>query len=159
MYEIAKNIVKKMLPESLVERHSRNLRSIYGIFLKGNKHECNICGSKLRKFVKLNSNDLLCPICGSLPRTRGLWEILNKELQHKIVLHFSPSPSLKETIEKTGDTKEYITTDYEGQFEAKQKHNIENIKLTDNSIDLIICYHILEHVANDKQATNREGWR
>ena len=152
MYELAKNIIKTLLPNSVIKSQGRNLRKIYAVFLKGENHACNICNAKLRKFVTLNSNDLLCPNCGSLPRTRGLWQVVKEELKDKTVLHFSPSQALKEKIENEANTKDYITTDFEGEFEASQKYDITNIQLNDNSIDLIICYHILEHIEQDIQA-------
>jgi len=152
MYELTKQVIRAILPESTIQKHSRFLRSVYGVFLRGNNYQCNVCQTKLRKFIKLKSNDLLCPICGSLPRTRGLWNLLEHELKNKTVLHFSPQASLKDIIEKQCETKNYITTDFDGLFEAEYSMNIEDIDLANKSIDVIICYHVLEHVENDKNA-------
>lgn len=152
MYKITKDIIKKVLPESFVKRQTKNLRYLYGLTYRGNKYQCNICEVKLRKFVRLDSNDLLCPNCGSLRRTRGLWNILKNKINGKTILHFSPSPSLKRLIENKTNPKTYITSDYEDEFESNYKFDIEKIDLPSESIDIIICYHILEHVENDFKA-------
>jgi len=152
MYEFAKYIVKKLLPRSVIRKQGSKLRRLYGALYRGNKHECNICDTKLKKFIKLKTNDLICPNCGSLPRTRGLWMLIQKELENKRVLHFSPSPALKQVIQKRSSTLEYLTTDYEDEFESELELNIENMTLEDNSFDVIVCYHILEHVIDDVKA-------
>ena len=152
MYEIIKQIIKKTLPEKFVKKQTKHLRYLYGLTFRGNKYQCNICEVKLRKFIRLASNDLMCPNCGSLPRTRGLWNILKNEINNKTILHFSPSPPLKSLIEHKANPESYITTDYEDEFESDMKLNIEKIDLQSESIDIIICYHILEHVEHDFKA-------
>ncbi|MFN3196095.1 MAG: class I SAM-dependent methyltransferase [Chlorobiota bacterium] len=105
----------------------------------------------MRKFVTLENGNRLCPNCGSLPRTRRLWELIRSDLEGKTLLHFSPSSSMKQNIAKS-DVKKYITTDYEDEFQAEEQYDIQNIELDDNSVDRIICFHILEHIPDDKKA-------
>jgi ubiquinone/menaquinone biosynthesis C-methylase UbiE len=45
-----------------------------------------------------------------------------------------------------------LSTDFENEFRADYSFDITNIALESNSVDLIICYHILEHIENDKKA-------
>lgn len=54
-------------------------------------------------------------------------------------------------MEKQPDI-EYISTDFAGEFEAQKKYDITNIKESDSSFDLIICFHVLEHIEDDRQA-------
>ncbi len=105
----------------------------------------------------LQNGERLCPHCGSLPRTRRLWNLLEHQVPGKKVLHFSPSPSLRSKIQKLS-TVDYVTTDYEGEFEAMKRLNIEGIDEPDHSYDIVICYHILEHIPDDIQAM-RELYR
>jgi SAM-dependent methyltransferase len=94
----------------------------------------------------------MCPNCGSLPRARGLWNRIKDHLDNKVVLHFSPSRSIKEAVSRKTNTTRYLTTDYEGEFDTEFHFDIENIDLEDKSIDVIICYHVLEHIINDGKA-------
>lgn len=153
MYEIAKKLAKTIIPNSLLNNNS-TVRSIVSMVYRGRAYQCNLCGIGLRKFVILNRGDLLCPNCGSLPRTRGLWKLISDKLENKTVLHFSPSSAIKQAIVKHGKASNYITTDFEDEFEAEHRFDIENLSLEDKSIDIIICYHILEHITNDTRAMN-----
>ena len=124
----------------------------YGIFYLGNNHQCNICEKKLSSFVTLENDDLLCPFCGSLSRNRRLWSLLieNRILKGNI-LHFSPSRSLYRKL-KTQKNLNYISSDYENEFLADYKFDITNINLPKEKFDVIICYHILEHIIDDTKA-------
>ena len=70
---------------------------------------------------------------------------------HGKVLHFSPSRSVYRLLKKNPDIK-YFSTDFENEFIAEYNYDITQIPLEDNFFDLIICYHILEHIENDKKA-------
>ena len=152
MYERIKHIARSVLPSSFIKNQKRKLRYVYGLLFRGSNFQCNLCEIKLRKFISLSSGDLICPNCGSLPRSRGLWNILKDTITNQTVLHFSPPESLKAVIAQKGNTKEYITTDFEGEFESEYNFDIENINIANESVDVIICYHILEHIENDLNA-------
>lgn len=47
---------------------------------------------------------------------------------------------------------EYISTDFAGEFAAQKKHDILQIDEPTNCFDLLICYHVLEHVEDDRKA-------
>ena len=151
MYSKLKNIAKSIIPKSLIRKNEKLIRGIVSLAYRGSEFHCNICDTNLRKFITLENGNRLCPRCGSLPRTRRLWELIKSDLEGKTVLHFSPSPSLKQKIINSG-VKKYITTDYEDEFLADEQYDIQNITLEDNSVDRIICYHILEHIPDDKKA-------
>jgi len=158
MYTLIKNIAKVILPKSLLQKNERLLRKLVALQYRGDEHQCNLCDYKLKKFVAIQSGDLLCPSCGSNGRARSLWKFLEPKLADKRVLHFSPSSSLKTKIEKHGNTTQYTATDYVGEFETENHIDIQDIDLPDNNFDLIICYHVLEHVARD-QAALKELYR
>jgi len=47
---------------------------------------------------------------------------------------------------------EYYSTDFENEFLADYNFDITQINQESNTFELIICYHILEHVLDDKKA-------
>ena len=152
MYRHLKRIIKGILPQSVLFRFEEILRWPMGLYYHGTRHECLICKSKLSSFVKVENGELICPSCGSLPRTRRLWKLLviDWDIQGR-VLHFSPSRSMYRRL-RTVKSIDYISTDFENEFIADQKYDITNITEKDNSFDYIICYHVLEHIEADSQA-------
>ena len=111
MYERLKSIAKTVLPSSFLKNNQSLLRSIIALSYHGNNYSCNICNFSLRNFITLKNGDLLCPNCGSLPRTRRLWDVIKNDLISNDILHFSPPLSLKNRITSIA-TNHYVTTDY-----------------------------------------------
>ncbi len=152
MYSILKKLAKNVLPETYLYEHERFLRSIFAFSYRGKKHHCKICDHKLSKFINLNERDLLCPFCGSRARTRRLYaNLINDSLLSGKILHFSPSRGLYKELKKNTDI-EYFSTDFENEFIAEYRFDITQIDCEDNAFDLIICYHILEHILEDQKA-------
>jgi ubiquinone/menaquinone biosynthesis C-methylase UbiE len=153
MYTNIKKAFKAFLPRNFIYKHEMKFRVIYYLFFRGNKFYCNICDHGLRKFIPVHDDDKLCPRCGSLSRNRRLFEALQNGYLKKnnTVLDFSPSRNLYRALKGNVNIK-YISTDFSGEFLSDQQYDITNIDLPDQSIDLIICYHILEHIDNDRRA-------
>jgi len=152
MYQIFKSIIKNLFPEQIVQQFKPLLRNVVYLFYKGNKYACNLCEANLKTFLSLANNDLLCPRCGSLSRTRKLYQILEeKQLLKGKILHFSPPLSLNKKINQTTDIQ-YISSDFENEFIADVKYDLTNISAKDETFDLFIAYHILEHIEADSKA-------
>ena len=159
MYEILKNLI----PKTLIKRNESKIRQLLALFYIGNSFQCVVCDFKMSRFITLKNNDKLCPKCGSLARTRRLWEFIEPKAKDVKILHFSPSRSIKTRLASLKNVT-YVTTDYAGEFEAMKRLNIEAIDEPDNQYDIVICYHILEHIENDLKAmqelfriTNSDG--
>ncbi|MFL9845769.1 methyltransferase domain-containing protein [Flavobacterium rhizosphaerae] len=129
------------------------IRQVYALAYSGSSHKCPVCNKKLSKFITLPNGNLLCPKCGSLNRDRRLWRILTSGfLKNGIkILDFSPSRSLSRKMKKQQGLV-YMSTDLSGHFLSDFQFDITNINLEDNFFELIICYHILEHIENDTTA-------
>lgn len=153
MYKHLKGIIKDILPQKFLFSQEENLRKVLLPMYIGTKFKCNICETQLKHFEKLENGNLLCPICGSLPRTRRLWKLLNEKfLRDGIsVLDFSPSRSIYRKLKKNPNIN-YFSTDFENEFLADYHFDITNIDEEDDSFNLILCYHILEHIPNDSKA-------
>jgi SAM-dependent methyltransferase len=153
MYTNIKKAIKAILPQNFMYKHEMKFRGIYYLFFRGEKYYCNICNHGLRRFIPVHDGDKLCPRCGSLSRNRRLYNVLQKGYLKKNnrVLDFSPSRNLYRVLKENENIK-YISTDFSGEFLSDQHYDIANIALPDQCIDLIICYHILEHIDNDVKA-------
>jgi predicted SAM-dependent methyltransferase/predicted RNA-binding Zn-ribbon protein involved in translation (DUF1610 family) len=150
MYQTFKNIITTIVPRKLLFEQEENLRSLYSVFHSGNEYQCPICNKNLKHFIPTNHNDFLCPNCGSLQRNRRLWQLLDTEFitPNSVVLDFSPSRCLYRKLKQIKTIK-YQSTDLSGDFIADYKFDITNLEIEDNSLDLVICYHILEHITDD----------
>ena len=152
MYKALKKSVKTIIPDSILFQTEELLRWPIGLFYSGSKHQCPVCKHKLSKFILLDNGEAICPFCGSLPRTRRLWNLLFQVLKIKSkVLHFSPSRSLYRRLKKY-EAIDYVSTDFENEFLADKKYDITKLEIESDQFDFIICYHILEHIENDVQA-------
>jgi SAM-dependent methyltransferase len=85
----------------------------------------------------------------------ALWVNANAEVVNGArVLHFAPEPFLEAMFRSR--SKRYRSADLDPGA-ADTVLNIENIDLPDQSVDLVVCSHVLEHV-NDVKAL-REIYR
>lgn len=150
MYQTLKNIISNIIPRKFLFEQEENFRRLYAVFYIGNQYQCTICKTNLKKFIGLSNGDSMCPNCGSLQRNRRLWQLLETEFltPNSTILDFSPSRCLYRKLKKTPNIN-YQSTDLSGDFIADFQFDITSLKIANNSYDLIICYHILEHIPDD----------
>jgi SAM-dependent methyltransferase len=156
VYSLLKTLLKFFIPKILLERTEPVLRKIVSAFFIGKKYECPVCGFHARKFISVHHEEsFLCPRCGSIERKRLLWLYLRDELKineqnNYRVLHFSPSSALFRKLSSLKNL-EYVPAAFDNSL-IKNHLDITSLPFMENHFDLIICYHILEHVADDKKA-------
>lgn len=154
MYNGVKSIFKKLIPKRLLFWSEPFLRRRFVYpFYSGKNNVCTVCEAQLKSFVDLPRGDKLCPRCGSLPRDRRLMSLLNDKYLAGVdsILDFSPSRCNHRVLKNTFKTR-YVSTDLSGDFIADKQLDIKHIYSDDESFDLIICYHVLEHVLEDQKA-------
>jgi SAM-dependent methyltransferase len=153
MYSFLKRLALRILPKGLLFRAEPVLRRIYYQFYRGQAFYCNVCKSRLRRFIPMADGDLICPNCGSISRNRRLWQLINEEFirDNTRILDFSPSRSLYREFKSLHNIT-YVATDISGDFISDAGYDITGIDAETGSYDLVICYHILEHVEEDRKA-------
>jgi SAM-dependent methyltransferase len=152
VYERIKRVAFKIIPKNILVGQEQRLRKLVAVFYKGSKYQCTVCEKRLRKFIHLKTGAVICPYCGSGARHRRLWTLLEPRLRDGLrVLDFSPPRCLYTKMMKLGHI-EYTPTDLLGEFVASKSLDITKLEVDDASYDLIICYHVLEHVVEDKKA-------
>jgi len=134
-------------------------QKLRAIFLKGGNVFCNVCESSFLTFLPAGDEPRAhtrCPRCLSIDRQRQLWHVIKPNImQQTRVLHISPEKGLSSRIRKFNGIV-YYAIDYftEGYNYPSyvQKMSLLDLKFENNSFDLIICSHVLEHIQDDKQA-------
>ena len=133
-------------------------RPLIKLYFKGNQFTDPIDGSSYRKFLPYGYQNLrqnaLCPGTLSLERHRLLWLYLDRKtsfLTDSIrVLHVAPEQVFYKKF-KSFSHWNYTTTDLHSPL-ADVKADICALPFEDNSYDLILCNHVLEHIPNDLKA-------
>ncbi|MBD5067891.1 MAG: methyltransferase domain-containing protein [Alistipes sp.] len=155
------------IPRPLLQRVAGWAVPLVGLFYRGRGAECPVCGSEYRKFLPYGyvrpRENALCPRCLSLERHRLLWLYLTREtdLLQRLprTLHIAPEVCLMRHLKKRFAVRaeQYLTADLESPL-ADLHFDVQHIPLPDASVDFLICNHLLEHVADDRQAL-REFFR
>ena len=129
-------------------------------FQKRKIHFCPCCGFS-GHFVsakRRGMREFRCPSCASRPRDRQIGlicERLNISFKEKDILHFAPEAWLFRMLKNHPG---YVGGDIQQRRKANAIIDITRIGFPDASFDLLICNHVLEHVADDRKAIS-ECWR
>jgi hypothetical protein len=145
-----------------VLRHHRLARILYGAaevngrlsawLLRGEGRECPCCGGHFKRMSRrrLAGWGGICPRCRSHPRHRAIALLLARgELPGRKLLHFAPEPLFDPVFERLPEV-ERTTADLYAP--ADLALDITKMDLADDSFDLILCSHVLEHVPDDRAA-------
>ena len=151
-------IILKIFSRNFLIGISYYLVPILKIVYSGNKYIDPIDGRGYSKFLsygygKLRKN-ALSPGTLSLERHRLLWLYLNNStnlLNSKLkVLHIAPEQIFYRKFKKN-IYWDYTTFDLKSPL-ADVKGDITNMSFNNDTFDLIICNHVLEHIIDDNSA-------
>lgn len=120
--------------------------------------KCPVCGEIFDSFKPYGANlrpNACCPNCESLDRHRVLWKFIEKtsiidKKYPKKILDIAPTKGIKQKLLEF-DNLTYISIDLNSPL-ADLKMDIQELKFPDGIFDLVICYHVLEHVMDDFKA-------
>lgn len=120
--------------------------------VKAEPAECPLCGfsGKFRSFGEPPRPAVMCPSCYSLERHRLLALAVRRgrvEFKGKDVLNFAAERAVAKLA---ASAARYSTSNYPARNGADFAFDIEAIDLPDESYDVIVCSHVLEHVDDRK---------
>ena len=149
------------LPRTFLQRVAGWLLPLVGLLYRGRRVQCPVCGHRFRRFLPYDyvtsRANALCPHCLSLERHRLLWLYLTRETdlfeQLPRLLHIAPEVCLMRHLKPryAKAAMQYVTADLESPL-ADLHFDIQQIPLADESFDVVICNHLMEHVLDDRQA-------
>ncbi len=152
------NIILNAFPRPILIKMSLWIRPIVAFILKGNRYTDPIDGKSFRYFLPYGYGNIrynvLSPSTLSLERHRLMWLFLKEKTDFftspKKVLHIAPEQCFINLF-KNQKNLDYTTADLHSPL-ADVKADILDLPFDDNSFDVVICNHVLEHIEDDYKA-------
>lgn len=126
------------------------------LLFRGDAVRCPCCAGQFSRFldIGLPPRAAACPGCDSRERQRLLQLYLHNETNlfsdPLRVLHIAPEDCLQPTIAGLQNV-DYVSADISSSL-AMMRMDVTDIRLPDDSFDVILCSHVLEHVGDDARA-------
>jgi len=147
-----------VFPRPILIRLSYLARPLLALWMRGNRYEDPIDGKRFKAFFPYGyehpRENVLSPSTLSLERHRLLWLYLDRETDFfdapLKVLHFAPEQAFYKRFRKL-ENLDYTTTDLHSPL-ADIKADICDLPFEDDSFDVLLCNHVLEHIPDDTQA-------
>lgn len=155
-----KNYIKRNIPLSY-KASLLNIKHIsLGVYYTGNRFECSCCGWRFRQLLTYGNparSDAQCPRCRSLERHRWLMLYLRQKIasspKRQKLLHFAPASALGNKLANHSKIAYYGTDVINAsQYDLHLQMDIHQLAIAPESIDIIICNHVLEHIPDDHLA-------
>ena len=165
------SIVTRLIPRHYLHHVSHFFLQLFSLFMRGDKFEDPINGKSYRKLLpygRLNPREnALAPDSMSLERHRLIWLYLKEKTNFFTddikFLHIAPEYCFISLFKKQKNL-DYTTADLNSPW-ADVKMDVHAIPFEENSFDVIMCNHVLEHVEDDRKVMseffrvmNKGGW-
>ena len=120
----------------------------------GDMVECPVCGKSSRRWISLGYDEGLCPRCLSEPRHRMIILYMLNELdlatKQLRILHFAAEYCFIRRFRHMPNIN-HVVADLDPSH-GGVKMDITDIPLEPDTVDLVVCSHVLEHVQDDAKA-------
>ncbi len=157
MKKLASFLLNK-IPRPMLINLSIFLRPLIYQFFKGNNFTDPIDGKSYRKFLPYGygkqRENALSPGTLSLERHRQMWLFLQNETdfftKNYKVLHIAPEQEFLTKFKKMKNL-DYTSADLFSPI-VDVKADILDLPFGDETFDVVICNHVLEHIEDDRKA-------
>ncbi len=151
------SLATRLIPRHYLQHVSHLFLKVFSLFLRGNRFEDPINGKTYRKLLpygRLKSREnAIAPDSMSLERHRLMWLFMKEKTNFFIdnlkFLHIAPEYCFIKLF-KAMKNLDYTTGDLISPW-ADVKFDVHDIPFDENSFDVVICNHVLEHVEDDHQ--------
>jgi hypothetical protein len=158
------SLATRLIPRHYLQHVSHFFLRILSLFLRGNHFEDPINGKTYRKLLpygRIKSREnALAPDSMSLERHRLMWLYMKEKtnfFSEKLkFLHIAPEYCFIKLF-KGMKNLDYTTGDLISPW-ADVKMDVHDIPFEENTFDVVICNHVLEHVQDDNKVM-REFYR
>jgi SAM-dependent methyltransferase len=146
--------IKAALPTGFKLFARKALLRVSSIVNAGSRVACPCCDRRFRKFARFHGLDDQCPSCGSLMRHRAitlfLRDVLHVPETGGHLLHVGPGGGMRNWFLGLPSVR-YVSVDIDPQV-ADVQADVTDLPFRDESFDLLVCLHVLEHVPDDRKA-------
>lgn len=151
-------LVLNTIPRPYLIKLSYLVRPLLSAYLRGDRFTDPIDGKSFKKFLPYGYGkqrpNVLSPSTLSLERHRLLWLFLKRETpffsKDLKVLHMAPEQCFLSIFKKM-KTLDYTTADLYSPL-VDVKADILKLPFEENSFDVVLCNHVLEHIEDDARA-------
>ena len=158
MYKVTSNLLR-FVPRPALQSIAHRVLPIVGKIHQGDEVMCPICEKEFARLLGYGRKQMyranaLCPECLSLERHRLMWLYLQRKtnfMQDELkVLHIAPEFCFLNRF-KSQKNLDYTTGDLISPL-ADYHFDIHDIPFDNDSYDVVICNHVMEHVEDDLKA-------
>lgn len=166
-----KNTIRRILPYKVYAPVRDALCYIHSFKYCGEQYVCPFCNGRFSTFLSTGyrvnvltekaiigagyRNNAKCPRCNSVDRERLVYQYLRVYKvgvfsRNTRLLHVAPEKNLSAKL-KSCPNMDYLSVDLDSPL-ADVQMDITDIIYDDESFDVIICNHVLEHIPDDAKA-------
>jgi SAM-dependent methyltransferase len=146
--------IKAAVPARYKQAARRVSLRVAAVGNAGTRYSCPCCEGSFRRLARLHGLRDQCPRCGALMRDRALVlylrDLLHVGRKSADVLEVGPGPATTSWLSSLRAVR-YVAVDLDSPL-APLHADITKLPIPDDSFDLVLCLHVLEHVPDDRRA-------